>query len=61
MDADGGNVTRVVHKEGRATAPRWAPDGQALYFPICSKADGVVGCEIFAARLEAGTPAVPRP
>ena len=52
MDADGGHVTRIVHKEGRATAPKWAPDGRALYFPICSKEDGVVGCEIFVARLE---------
>ena len=59
MDADGANVTRIVHKEGRATAPRWAPDGKALYFPICSKEDGVVGCEIFAARVEAGASAVP--
>ena len=52
MDADGSHVTPVVHREGRATAPRWTPDGQALYFPICSKSDGVVGCEIFAARME---------
>ena len=57
MDADGGNVTPVIHKEGRATAPKWSPDGKALYFPICAKQDGVVGCEIFAARLEAGGPA----
>ena len=56
MDADGGNVTRVIHREGRATAPTWSPDGKALYFPICSKQDGVVGCEIFAARLETGGP-----
>ena len=60
MDADGSNVTRVVHKEGRATAPKWAPDGKALYFPICAKEDGVVGCEIFSARLDAGAPPVPR-
>ena len=53
MDADGSHVTRVVHKEGRATAPKWSPDGKALYFPICAKADGVVGCEIFSAQLEA--------
>ncbi len=61
MDADGGNVVRIVHREGRATAPKWSPDGAALYFPICSKSDGVVGCEIFAARVEAGArgPAVP--
>ena len=52
MDADGGHVTPVIHKEGRATAPRWSPDGQALYFPICSKEDGLVGCEIFVARVE---------
>lgn len=52
MDADGSHVTPVVHREGRATAPRWSPDGKALYFPICSKSDGVVGCEIFAARME---------
>ena len=51
MDADGGNVVPVIHREGRATAPRWAPDGQALYFPVCSKTDGVVGCEILSARL----------
>jgi Tol biopolymer transport system component len=57
MDADGGNVTPVIHKEGRATAPKRSPDGKALYFPICSNQDGVVGCEIFAARLEAGGPA----
>ncbi|MEP6505285.1 MAG: LpqB family beta-propeller domain-containing protein [Betaproteobacteria bacterium] len=60
MDADGGNVTPVVHKEGRATAPAWAPDGKALYFPVCAKADGIVGCEIFAARLDAGAAAHPR-
>ncbi len=52
MDADGSHVTRVVHKEGRATAPKWSPDGKALYFPICAKEDGVVGCEIFSARLD---------
>ena len=56
MDADGGNVTPVVHKEGRATAPKWSPDGKTLYFPICSKQDGVVGCQIFAARMEASGP-----
>ncbi|HEY9024248.1 MAG TPA: LpqB family beta-propeller domain-containing protein [Burkholderiaceae bacterium] len=53
MDADGGNVQPVVHREGRATAPRWTPDGQALYFPVCTKTDGVTGCEILAARLRA--------
>jgi TolB protein len=52
MDADGSHVTPVIHREGRATAPRWTPDGTALYFPICSKSDGLVGCEIFAARME---------
>ena len=61
MDADGGHVTRVVHREGRATAPKWAPDGKALYFPICSKSDGVVGCEIFAARLEPAAVAADKP
>lgn len=52
MDADGKNVLPVVHKEGRATAPVWAPDGGALYFPVCTRVDGVVGCEIFSARLK---------
>ena len=51
MDADGGNVQPVIHREGRATAPRWTPDGKVLYFPICSRVDGVSGCEIFSARL----------
>jgi Tol biopolymer transport system component len=51
MDADGKNVRAVVHKEGRATAPTWAPDGKTLYFPIGTQVDGRVGCEIFAARL----------
>jgi TolB protein len=53
MDADGGNVVPVIHREGRATAPRWTPDGKALYFPVCSKTDGVTGCEILSARLRA--------
>ncbi len=52
MDADGKNLLPVVHKEGRATAPVWAPDGSALYFPVCTRVDGVVGCEIFSARLK---------
>jgi hypothetical protein len=28
-----------------------SPDGKALYFPVCAKTDGVVGCEILSARL----------
>jgi TolB protein len=51
MDPDGRNVRPLVHKEGRATAPTWAPDGRTLYFPICTRVDGLVGCEIFAASL----------
>jgi TolB protein len=53
MDADGSHVLPVIHREGRATALKWTPDGQALYFPVCSKTDGVVGCEILSARLRA--------
>ena len=53
MDADGSHVAPVVHKEGRATAPAWSPDGATLYFPICTRVDGIVGCEIFSARAAA--------
>jgi len=51
MDADGGHVVPIVHPAGRATAPAWAPDGRALYFPVCTRTDGVTGCEIFAAHV----------
>jgi TolB protein len=55
MDADGENVLPIVHDEGRATAPTWSPDGSSVYFSICASEDGVVGCEIFSARIKLRT------
>jgi Tol biopolymer transport system component len=35
--------------EGRATAPKWSPDGRTIYFSNCWKTGLKSACEIFAA------------
>jgi TolB protein len=52
MNADGSNVRLVANTEGRATAPKWGKQGNALYFPICRAVDFGRDCEIFVANLE---------
>ena len=51
MNADGGNPRLVANTEGRATAPRWSPDGKVIYFPNCVEKDYGTDCEILTARL----------
>jgi TolB protein len=57
MDADGGNVRLVANTEGRATSPKWAPDGKTIYFTNCMKVDLGAGCEVMMAQ---SAPAPPR-
>jgi TolB protein len=49
MKADGGGVKLVANTEGRATAPKWSPDGRTIYFSNCWKTGLKSACEIFAA------------
>jgi TolB protein len=35
MDADGAKVRLIADTEGRATAPRWSPDGKKIDFTNC--------------------------
>lgn len=49
MNADGSEVQPVANTEGRATAPRWSPDGKSLYFPLSRKVDYGIDCQIFVA------------
>ena len=51
MDADGSYVRLVANTEGRATEPRWSPDGTRIYFSDCKAVDWGFDCEIFAATL----------
>ena len=50
MDADGNNVQLVANTEGRATAPKWAPDGKTIYFTNCWKTGLSAACEICRRR-----------
>jgi TolB protein len=50
MNADGSGVRLIANTEGRATAPKWAPDGRTIYFPICWNAGYGRDCQIFAAK-----------
>ena len=60
MRPDGSDVRRVAATTGRATAPQWARDGHAIYFPICRRADTGFDCEIFGADVSLdGNPAPP--
>jgi Tol biopolymer transport system component len=45
MNADG-NLRLFPNREGRATEPRWSPDGKSFYFTDCKKVD----CGIFFGR-----------
>lgn len=49
MNADGSDVPLVANTEGRATAPKWSPDGKSLYFPLSRKVDDGSDCQIFVA------------
>jgi len=39
----------VALTTGRATAPKWSPDGRMLYFPICRRVDEGFDCNIYEA------------
>jgi len=54
MDAAGGNVRLVANTEGRATAPKWSPDGTKIYFTNCRNVDFGRGCEILVAKAPKG-------
>ncbi len=49
MNADGSDVHLVANTEGRATAPKWSPDGKSIYFPLSRKVDYGSDCQIFVA------------
>ena len=51
MNADGSDVKLVANTEGRATEPRWSPDGKTLYFSLCHNLDFGFDCEIEIAKL----------
>lgn len=52
MDADGGNVRLLPNTEGRATEPRWSPDGKMIYFTNCKKIDFGTDCQILRAEVK---------
>jgi len=39
----------VANTEGRATAPKWSPDGKTIYFTNCWRTGRSAACEIFVA------------
>jgi Tol biopolymer transport system component len=41
--------------EGRATAPKWTPDGKSIFYTDCRKVDFGIDCQIYAAKLNAFT------
>ena len=49
MNADGSDVKLVANTEGRATAPKWSPDGKSIYFSNCWRTGRSGACEIFVA------------
>ena len=49
MNADGSEVHLVSNTEGRATSPRFSPDGKSIYFPLSRKVDYGTDCQIFVA------------
>jgi TolB protein len=51
MKADGTEVRLLANTEGRATEPRWAPDGKTVYFTDCKKVDFGVDCQVMAASV----------
>lgn len=52
MNADGSGVRLVANTEGRATEPRWSPDGKTIYFTNCKKVDFGVDCQAMVAVVE---------
>jgi Tol biopolymer transport system component len=52
MNADGTGPRLLANTEGRATEPRWAPDGKTIYFTDCRKVDFGVDCQVMAAAVE---------
>ena len=59
MDADGANVRLIANTEGRATEPRWSPDGNTIYFTDCRKVDWGVDCQVFTAQFNQRIPVHP--
>ena len=57
MNSDGSDVHKVAATEGRATSPQWSKDGKIIYFPNCWKVDFAYDCQIYAAKLDAFSPA----
>jgi Tol biopolymer transport system component len=49
MRPDGTHIHRVAATTGRATAPKWTPDGHRIYFSICRRQDDGFDCEIYSA------------
>jgi TolB protein len=53
MAPDGTGVRLVAPNAGRATSPKWSPDGRTLYYPVCLRNGDGYDCEIFAADVPA--------
>ncbi|HLV96147.1 MAG TPA: hypothetical protein VKS44_13220 [Candidatus Acidoferrales bacterium] len=51
MNRDGSNVRLVANTEGRATEPRWSPDGKSIYFTDCKAVDWGYDGEIFVTQM----------
>jgi TolB protein len=51
MTPDVSDVRLVANTEGRATVPRWSPDGNTLYFTNCVAKDYGTDCEILVSKL----------
>lgn len=49
MRSDGTEVQLLADTEGRATVPQWSRDGRFIYFTLCKRVSGTVGCEIYRA------------
>jgi TolB protein len=56
MNANGSNVRVLAETEGRATDPRWSPDGKTVYFTNCYSVAWGTDCEVFAAATSPNWP-----
>ncbi len=48
MDKNGNNISLIANTTGRATAPKWSPDGKFIYMTNCTKSGSGTECNIYS-------------
>ncbi len=51
MDKDGNHVSLIANTTGRATAPKWSPDGRYIYMTNCVQVGSGFDCNLYMVNV----------